>query len=161
MEAAFDMDGAFNNVSVRLLRGANEEDVIDQLDAVLKPYGAVGAIGRDQHTSARFLADEIKQLRATGMVAPAIFMAVAAFLLNVVLSRRIGTHRVIIATLKAFGYSNVEIGWHYMKSSLIVAGVGATAGVVAGLWMGSGLAELYSEFYRFPTFGWTRTLHST
>jgi putative ABC transport system permease protein len=135
-----------------LLRGANEEDVIDQLDAVLKPYGAVGALGRDQHTSARFLADEIKQLRATGMVAPAIFMAVAAFLLNVVLSRRIGTHRVIIATLKAFGYSNVEIGWHYMKSSLIVAGAGATAGVVAGLWMGSGLAELYSEFYRFPTF---------
>ena len=97
MEAAFDMDGAFNNVSVRLLRGANEQDVVDQLDALLKPYGAIGTIGRDQQVSARFLADEIKQLRATGLVAPAIFMAVAAFLLNVVLSRRISTHRVIIA----------------------------------------------------------------
>ena len=128
MEAAFDMDGAFNNVSVRLLRGAKEEDVIDRLDALLKPYGAVGAIGRDQHTSARFLADEIKQLRATGLVAPSIFMAVAAFLLNVVLSRRIGTHRVIIATLKAFGYSNAEVGWHYMKSSLIVAGLARSRG---------------------------------
>jgi putative ABC transport system permease protein len=152
MEAAFDMDGAFNNVSVRLLRGASEQDVIDQLDALLKPYGAIGTIGRDQQVSARFLADEIKQLRATGLVAPAIFMAVAAFLLNVVLSRRIGTHRVIIAALKAFGYSNAEIAWHYMKSSLIVAGIGAIAGVIAGQWMGSGLAELYSEFYRFPSF---------
>lgn len=152
MEAAFDMEGAFNNVSVRLLRGAKEQEVIDRLDAVLKPYGAIGTIGRDQHVSARFLADEIKQLRATGLVAPAIFMAVAAFLLNVVLSRRIGTHRVIIAALKAFGYSNTEIAWHYMKSSLIVAGLGAIAGVIAGQWMGSGLAELYSEFYRFPSY---------
>ncbi len=62
MEAAFDMDGAFNNVSVRLLRGASEQDVIDQLDALLKPYGAIGTIDRDQQVSARFLADEIKQL---------------------------------------------------------------------------------------------------
>ncbi len=151
MEAAFDMDGAFNNVTVLLLRGADQEEVIDRLDAVLKPYGAVGAIGRDQHISSKFLADEIKQLRATGLVAPAIFMAVAAFLLNIVLSRRIGTHRVIIATMKAFGYSNIEIGWHYMKSSLIVAAVGTVGGVIAGQWMGSGLAELYLEFYRFPS----------
>jgi putative ABC transport system permease protein len=135
MEAAFDMEGAFNNVSARLLRGANQEDVIDQLDAILKPYGAIGAIGRDQHVSARFLADEIKQLRATGLVAPAIFMSVAAFLLNVVLSRRIRTHRSIIATLKAFGYSNVEIGWHYMKASLIIAGIGVVGGVVIGFWL--------------------------
>ncbi|MGI9471199.1 MAG: ABC transporter permease [Rubripirellula sp.] len=152
MEAAFDMDGAFNDVSVRLLRGAVAKDVVDQLDQVLKPYGAVGAIGRDQHVSARFLADEIKQLRATGMVAPCIFLGVAAFLLNVVLSRRIGTHRSIIATLKAFGYSNYEIGWHYLKSSLIVTLLGALLGVVAGIWMGSGLAEVYSEFYRFPSY---------
>ena len=151
MEAAFDMDGAFNDVSIRLLRGAKEEDVIDQLDRILRPYGGVGAIGRDQHVSARFLADEIKQLRATGMVAPCIFLGVAAFLLNVVLSRRIGTHRSIIATLKAFGYSNFEIGWHYLKSSLIVTLIGALLGIMAGIWMGSGLADVYSEFYRFPT----------
>lgn len=152
MEAAFDMEGAFNDVSVRLLRGANEEDVIDQLDAILKPYGAIGAVGRDQQVSARFLAEEIKQLRATGLVAPAIFMAVAAFLLNVVLMRRIRTHRSVIATLKAFGYSNFEIGWHYLQSSLLIAGAGVLGGVILGLWMGNGLAEMYSEFYRFPTF---------
>jgi putative ABC transport system permease protein len=72
--------------------------------------------------------------------------------LNIVLSRRISTHRSIIATLKAFGYTNVEIGVHYLQSSLVVAGAGALAGVIGGHWMGSGLARLYSEFYRFPSF---------
>ena len=131
--------------------GASEDEVIGQLDRLLEPYGGVGGYGRDQQVSARFLADEIKSLRATAVVAPSIFMGVAAFLLNVVLSRRIGTQRVVIAGLKAFGYSNAEIAWHYLKSSLIVALVGSVFGAVAGNWMGSGLAELYSEFYRFPT----------
>ena len=144
--------GAFNDISLRLLRGANEEEVIDRVDAILKPYGSVGAIGRDQHLSARFLADEIKQLRATGFVAPAVFLGVAAFLLNIVLSRRISTHRSIIATVKAFGYTDLEIGWHYLQSTLLIALVGAFAGVGCGLWMGHGLAELYGEFYRFPSF---------
>ena len=152
MESAFDMDGAFNNVTLKLLRGANAKEVIDQVDAVLKPYGGIGAIDRDQQVSARFLADEIKQLQATGLIAPAIFMTVAAFLLNIVLSRRIGTERAVIAALKAFGYSNGEIALHYTKSSLIVASLGAITGAVAGNWMASGLASMYSEFYRFPTF---------
>lgn len=152
MESAFDMDGAFNNVTLKLLRGANSPEVIDRVDAVLAPYGGIGAVDRDQQVSARFLADEIKQLQATGLVAPTIFMMVAAFLLNIVLSRRIGTERVVIAALKAFGYSNTEIAWHYIKSSLIVASLGAIAGAIAGNWMGSGLAAMYSEFYRFPTF---------
>ncbi len=151
LEAAFDMDGAFNNVSLRLRRGAKTADVIDQLDRILKPYGAVGAIERKDQISAKFLNDEIRQLRATGLVAPIIFLGVAAFLLNVVLSRRIGTQREVIATLKAFGYSRADVAWHYLKSAILVAGIGAAVGSVGGLWLGSGLAELYTEFYRFPT----------
>ena len=119
---------------------------------MLRPYGGIGAVGRDQQISARFLADEIKQLQATGLIMPSIFMMVAAFLLNIVLSRRIGTERTVIAVLKAFGYSNIEIAWHYTKSSLIVASLGSIAGAIAGNWMASGLASMYSEFYRFPTF---------
>lgn len=152
LEAAFDMDGSFNDLTVSLLRGANEKEVIDHLDRILKPYGAPGAYGRDLQVSARFLADEIRGLKATGMVAPAIFMAVSAFLLNIVLTRRIATHRTIIAALKAFGYTNFEIASHYMKSALIVAAAGAVVGVLAGQWMATNLASLYAEFYRFPSF---------
>ncbi len=152
LEAAFDMDGAFNDVTIRLLRGANQQDVIDFLDRILKPYGAAGAYGRDLQVSARFLSDEIRGLKATGMVAPIMFLAVAAFLMNIVLTRRIATHRSIIAALKAFGYTNSEIAIHYMKSSLLVAIAGAVLGVLVGQWMATQLTELYAEFYRFPSF---------
>ncbi|MEZ5582595.1 MAG: hypothetical protein R3F37_07365 [Candidatus Competibacteraceae bacterium] len=37
---------------------------------------------------------------------PVIFLGVAAFLLNVVITRLIGLQREQIAALKAFGYSN-------------------------------------------------------
>ena len=152
LEAAFDMDGAFNNVSMRLTRGAKLGDVLDDTDRLLKPYGCVGAFGREDQISASFLDDEISQLQGMAIVAPIIFLSVAAFLLNVVLARRIATQREIIATLKAFGYGNVEIGWHYLAVALIITCVGACLGAAAGTWLASGLAKLYSEFYKFPEF---------
>jgi putative ABC transport system permease protein len=152
MESAFDMVGAFNDICVKLQPGTNPEAIIESLDRILKPYGAPGAYSRKDQISASFLDDEIQQLRATAIVSPSIFLGVAAFLLNIVLTRRIGTQREIIASLKAFGYTNREVGGHYLKSSLIVAGIGAIVGALAGLWLGAQMARLYSQFYRFPEF---------
>ena len=103
METAFDMEGAFTDIAIGVMRGRRTEPVIEDLDRLLKPYGGVGGYDREHQLSARFLDDEIKQLRATGLVSPMIFLGVAAFLLNVMLSRRIETQREIVATLKAFG----------------------------------------------------------
>ncbi len=152
LEAALDMKGAFNDVSLKLLRGTRDVEVIDRLDAILQPYGGVGGIPRADQVSAKFLNDEIKQLRATGIVAPVIFLGVAAFLLNIVLTRKIMAERETIAALRAFGYTRYEIAWHYLKSALAVTVAGALLGSVGGYFMGSGLARLYAEFYRFPEF---------
>jgi putative ABC transport system permease protein len=152
LEAAFDMEGAFNDVSLRKLHGSSTEDILADVDRILKPYGCVGAYPRDDLISASFLDDEIQQLRGMAFVTPIIFLGVAAFLLNVVLSRRISTQRDIIATLKAFGYSNTEVAWHYLQSALLVTLIGALAGAMGGDWLAQGLAELYSQFYKFPEF---------
>src|SRR5262249_35608795 len=101
LASAFNMRGAFNSVALTLLPGANEEEVLRRLDRLTGPYGGLGAHGRDLQLSHRFLSDEIKQLRAMAIFIPAIFLAVAAFLLNVVLTRLVGTQREQIAALKA------------------------------------------------------------
>ena len=44
------MEGAFNQVAVRLGPGATEGPVIDQLDRLLTPYGGISAHGRDQQS---------------------------------------------------------------------------------------------------------------
>jgi putative ABC transport system permease protein len=152
MEAAFDMKGAFNDVSLQLMYDANQAEVTRQVDLLLDPWGSVGCFGRDQQLSARYLDDEIRQLRGTGMIVPFVFLAVAAFLLNIVLSRLIKTQRDQIAALKAFGYYNWQVGWHYFKLIALIVLMAAVLGTAVGSWMGHGLTKLYTTFYRFPIF---------
>ena len=151
LATAYDMKGAFNQVSLTLARDANEQDVIDRVDAILADYGGTGAYGRRDQFSNRFLSEELKQLRTMATIFPAIFLGVAAFLLNVVLSRLIALQREQIAILKAFGYSYAAIGMHYVKMVLLMALLGVAAGVALGTWFGQGLSHVYSETtFRFP-----------
>ena len=150
LAAALDMRGVANDFSIALAQGASEADVIDAVDAILAPYGSPGAYGRADHPSDRMLADELKQLRTTATLIPAIFLAVAAFLLNVVMSRMVTTERTQIATLKAFGYSSGEIARHYVRFALVLSGAGAALGVAVGAALGEGMLGLYTQYYRFP-----------
>ncbi len=150
LSAAFDMNGAFNDLAIRLVAGVRERDVIDRADHILAPYGSLGAYGRGDQMSDRFLSEELAQLRANATIVPVIFLGVAAFLLHIVLSRLVGTQRDQIAVLKAFGYSNTAVGLHFMKFALVAVFAGAIAGTGLGAWLGAGLTELYTKFYRFP-----------
>lgn len=150
LAAAFDMDGAFNDVTIRLQRGAMDEEVIRRLDVMLEPYGGVGSYARKDQLSHFFLTNEIVQLRTSGAIFPPVFLLVAAFLLNVVISRIVATEREQIGLLKAFGYNDMEVGWIYLKLVLILVTVGLAMGMALGLWMGSGMVTMYSTYYKFP-----------
>lgn len=155
LEGAFNMSGAFNNLILTLSRGTDEREVIDRVDAILEPYGALGAHGRDLQTSHVFLSSELQQLETTGTAVPVIFLGVAAFLLHIVLSRLVRTQRDQIAVLKAFGYDNLSIGLHYLGMALVAVIVGSILGVLFGMWAGSALTEVYAQFYRFPLIRYT------
>jgi putative ABC transport system permease protein len=150
LATAYDMDGAFNDVTLTLSKGSNEQDVIDRLDELLKPYGGIGAYARKDQLSNRFLSEELKQQQTIATVFPIIFFGVAAFLLNVVISRLISLEREQIATLKAFGYSDFAVGLHYSLLVLMIVGLGVLGGVGAGIWMGKGMSNIYMELYSFP-----------
>jgi putative ABC transport system permease protein len=150
LATAYDMEGAFNDVTLTLAPGASPETVIDRVDAVLDAYGARGAIARADQLSHNFLSEEFRQLQVMATILPIIFLGVAAFLLNVVVNRLVSTQREQIAVLKAFGYSNAAIGWHFVKMVLVIAAFGLAAGIGIGVWLGQGLSTMYMEFYRFP-----------
>ena len=149
---AFDMEGAFNDVSLKLGPGAVEADVVAAVDRLLDRYGGLGAYGRGDQVSARFLSDEIAQNRVSGTVIPAIFLGVAAFLLNIVLARLVSTEREQIGLLKAFGYSDWTVGWHYLKLALVALSIGAATGLAMGFWFAAETIARYANYYRFPTF---------
>ncbi|MCB1091880.1 MAG: FtsX-like permease family protein, partial [Verrucomicrobiae bacterium] len=151
LEAAFDMEGAFNDLTLSLMPGANEEEVIRRLDLLLEDYGGLGANGRDHHLSHRFISDELQQLKTMSLIPPSIFLSVAAFLLNVALRRLLTLQREQIAALKAFGYSNRQIGRHYLELVGVIIVVGILIGWGLGTVMGRSMTGMYAGFYRFPS----------
>ncbi len=148
--AAYDMEGAFNDLALTLAPGAEIKDVIDALDTIMRPYGGLGAYGRKDQVSNRYLSEEFRMLGKMATIFPVIFLGVSAFLLNVFVSRLISTQREVIAVLKAFGYSNLAIGLHYLKLVLLIVLLGTVGGVLAGIRLGQGLSRMYMDFYRFP-----------
>ena len=151
LAAATDMEGAFNQVSVLILPDTPLEQVLDGLDVVLARWGGKGAYARKDQFSNHFLSQELKQLKTTATVFPAIFLGVAAFLLNVVLSRLIALQRTQIGILKAFGHTPQAIAWHYVKFVLVVVTLGVAMGVGLGAWFGESLSRVYQETtFRFP-----------
>jgi putative ABC transport system permease protein len=147
---AYDMEGGFNSVVLSLSRGANAQDVIDRLDRILQPYGGTGAFVRADQGSHKFLNEELLQLENLSGMFPIIFLGVAAFLLNVVVTRLVGTQREQIAALKAFGYGNVAIAIHYLKLIMLIVFTGVLLGLALGAWLGVELSEIYAGLFRLP-----------
>jgi len=152
LAAAYDMEGAFNQVAVKLAPGASERAVVEELTRRLGRYGGRDVHGREDQSSHQMLDNEIKEQRVLGTVLPAIFLGVAAFLLNVVVSRLVSTQREQIAALKALGYPNLSIALHYLKLVLLIVAVGLGLGVLLGDRLGTMFTGLYAEFFHFPSF---------
>ena len=150
LAAAYDMQGAFNEALLALGRGTNLEEILDQVDQILDPYGGFGAYGLKDQTSNRFVSEEIVGMESSARVVPPIFLAVAAFLLNIVISRMVQAEREQIGLIKAFGYSNWEVGLHYFKFVLVIAIGGAILGCIEGIALGRGMMTMYLNYFKFP-----------
>tara|TARA_R110002072_G_scaffold6717_8_gene38443 strand:+ start:3834 stop:6209 length:2376 start_codon:yes stop_codon:yes gene_type:complete len=148
--AAFDMTGAFNDVSLALAAGMATAPVIDALDALLEPFGGLGAYDRTTQQSDAFLDAEINQLKGMAAILPPIFFGISGFLVSMVMSRIIALERSEIGLLKAIGYSNTEVCLHYLMLAALIAVVGVLVGWIAGTALARTLAAQYANFFDFP-----------
>ncbi|MEM1231564.1 MAG: FtsX-like permease family protein [Pseudomonadota bacterium] len=150
LAAAFDVDGAFNEALIALDRGAREPAVLAAVDRLLRPFGGIGAYTLADQFSNRIVSEEIEGLRLSATNVPPIFMAVAAFLLYIVITRMVQAERTQIGLLKAFGYRSTAIAAHYLKFALVIAIGGALLGCLLGLLSGQALARTYQTYFKFP-----------
>jgi putative ABC transport system permease protein len=147
---AFDLDGGFNFLSLTLAPGASERPVIAEIDRLLTPYGGRGAFGRADHPSHIRVSDEIRVLQTISVGFPLVFLSVAAFMTNAVLSRLLALQREQIAILKAFGFTNRQIVLHYLKFAFVMVVAGTIVGGFGGIFLGHRLVQMYHRFFRFP-----------
>lgn len=150
LEGLVDLRDGFNDIALKLGPRASERDVIERLDRALESYGGRGAFGRSSQVSHVMLEEHIGELRPLALFVPAIFLAVAAFLVNVVLGRVVATEREQVGMLKAFGYSNRHIAIHYLEFSTLIAATGVLLALPIGTWLGRVTAVFFATFFRFP-----------
>lgn len=147
---AFKLDGAFNNVLIKVAPGASPLGVMADLDRILAPFGGLVAFDRHDHPSAQRLNDELRVLHGLSFAFPAVFLSIAAFMSSAVLTRLVRLQREQIAQLKAFGYSSIQVGMHYLKFAIVIVAGATLVGGGAGMWLGTGVVQVYHRFFRFP-----------
>lgn len=151
MESAFDMKGSFNSITFRVSQRSSLAEIMRRIDQLAEPYGGRCAYDRSFQSSHARVSDEMHQMRAMAYITPAIFLAVVAFLFNIVLGRLVHQRREQIATLRAFGYRVGEIVQHYLYWLLTWVTLGASLGIVGGYRLSWWMTALYSRFFRFPS----------
>ena len=157
LAGSYDMHASFNSLVMKTSAGVDEKKMIQIIDNQLSKYGGVGAFGRDRQVSNVFVREELKQLQVQSTSIPIIFFLVAAFILNIVISRLVRAQRSEIATLKAVGYFDRDVSSYYFKVAGLVVLMGSLLGVLLGLWIGDSMIRLYGSFYRFPTLSYDFT----
>ena len=131
--------------------GRVPQEVLRRAEQMLSPYGVFTTTPLADQPSNKYLSQEIEGLATFGLFMPAIFLAVAAMVLNVLLSRLAEQQRTVVGTLKALGYSDRQIFAHFLKFGLTVGLAGGLLGCVARLSAGRpDDRQCTDQFFQFP-----------
>ncbi len=149
-----DFKDACNQIVGRVMPTAvaHLDTTLDRIDRMLSPYGVFEVTPRRRQASHRFLSDEIAGLATSATIMPAIFLGVAALVLNILMIRLAQRQRATIGTLKALGYSDRSIMVHYVSFGVIIGIAGGLCGGALGVSLAYGMIEMYKGFFQFPEF---------
>lgn len=152
-EDVLDYDGACNQIVGLLAPGADAAmgRILDEAERRLDAYGVFTTTALKDQSSHQILSDELAQLRASSVILPGVFLAIAALVLNILMSRLVEQQRVVIGTLKALGYTNHELLWHYLAFALAIGLIGSLLGVAGGFGLAQGMTVMYRQYFEFPS----------
>ncbi|MBX3172408.1 MAG: ABC transporter permease [Candidatus Eremiobacteraeota bacterium] len=146
-----DLEGACNQVLGTVVERNRLSSTLTILQERLQPYGVLQATVDSEQSSVQVLAGELQGLKISSTMLPAICLAVAALVLNVVVGRMVAQQRVVIGTLRALGYTAGQVAGHYLMIGLCIGGAGAVGGLLMGMWLQRTMVALYAQFYELPS----------
>lgn len=146
----FNFKGSLNSASLLLQNGVDMDDAKDDLEEYLEEYGITGIIDRDDQMSNRMLTAEMDGLEAMGSAFPVVFFIVAAVIIYIMMGRMVENQRTQIGILKALGFTNLQVLFHYLSYSVLIAITGNILGAIAGRYLGIGFTMLENMFFHLP-----------
>ncbi len=132
VERLFDRTNTVTDVAVRVVPGADRDEVMDDVEEVLESYRIVASTPREDQPSAFALAEEIDQNRVMAKIMPTLILIISALSLAIALARLVQSQRGQIGLAKALGYSNGQVLAHYLFFAIAVAAAGSAVGLVLG-----------------------------
>ncbi|TEB12351.1 FtsX-like permease family protein [Pelotomaculum propionicicum] len=144
------LSGQVNQVVIKIAHGSDEKKIAERVKNILEPYGNLASYPRKQQLSDAVLSGEMDQLRIMARFLPSIFLGIAALIEFVMLGRMVKAQRSQIGTMKAIGYNNFQIMWHYSSYAVLVGALGALLGSLTGILLASFLSRVYAQFFNLP-----------
>ncbi len=151
-EEVLDFSGACNQIVGLATPELRErpQRLLDEIETMLEPYGVFAGIPRSMQSSHQMLTGELAELRASAVILPAIFLATAIIVLNILMSRVVEQQRTTIGTLKALGYTDGALVRHYMRFGLLIGALGGVLGTGAGWALALGTTVSYRQWFELP-----------
>lgn len=144
------MSGQINQVLLEFQPGADQKIAVAQVEDILKPYGVVGSYARKYQISHAVLQGKLDGIGSVALYLPLMFLAIAAGVQMIILRRMIKIQRTQIGVMKALGYGNIQIVFHYTIYALAVSFLGAAVGIVLGVIMAGGISGLFAQYFNLP-----------
>ncbi|KUG02374.1 hypothetical protein ASZ90_020256 [hydrocarbon metagenome] len=146
----FNLPGQLNQVLVQFGPGADVDTSVKSIKDILAPYGNLASFPRKDQLSHAALDAELAGLDAMSSFLPLVFLSIAAAIQFVILRRMIRTQRTQIGIMKAIGFDNWQIIFHFSSYAILVCAAGALTGILLGVLMASYFSDLYAMFFNLP-----------
>ena len=142
--------GEVNQFLFRMKPGADFEDIKEEVEDVLDPYGVTSTYDGEDEVSVAIFQQELDQMEQMSAYIPVLFLGVAAVILYILLNRLLGQQRTQIGTLMALGVRPRLIRLHYVGYGLTVGLIGGCVGGILGNYSAAPLTDYYKVFYQIP-----------
>lgn len=144
------LQGSYNEVLISYEGRVDEDQIIDDVEDELNNYGIKQIVKREDQFSNSIINQELTQLGTMANSLPILFLLVAGLILMMMLGRMVKKDRIKIGVLKAMGYSNGNVLFHYVKYALVAGITGGFVGSILGMALAGAMTEMYLQFFHIP-----------
>lgn len=149
-ETLFAMSQSANSLILECDENVNYDQLKVVLEKRLDDYGVYAQYPRKNQLSYAMLHEEMKGLKSVSGSFPLVFMLVAAIIIYLMMGRMVEHQRTQIGVLKAFGFSNRKVLWHFISYGILISILGSILGAVLGLFLGNWMTEMENSYFHLP-----------
>src|SRR3990170_1863068 len=150
VRSVLDTSDRINEVAVTVTSQNVRDDVINDVRAVLEPYGIAEVVPRENQASDKLLHIMVGSLDVLAAVLSSFFLAVAGISTYVLLTRMASAQSTQAGTLRALGYGRPPILLYYLSFALVVWLISSLAGIVLGQLSSIYLTNLFASRISLP-----------